>query len=268
MRSEFNISKPYKKIKKMNIGKNLITLLIGVSFFTVMGVQKRYNIGLMVMATGKYVQFVEPLITSADKYFCTNHNVYYFIFTDGQPPAYPRLVRIEQKRLGWPHDTMMRFSVYYNSRELLSKMDYLFATDADMLFVDEVGDEILSPRVGTLHPGWFGTCGTPERNRQSTACITIDESNRYFCGGFYGGQTAEVLKLLETTSKNIMTDLKKNLIAVWHDESHINRYFVDNPPTKVLSPSYCYVGIYRNRWDQPYPAKLVALDKNHAELRK
>lgn len=245
-----------------------IFIFLSAFFCTLLTQAQRYNIGVMVMATGRYVKFVKPLIASADKNFCTNHNVHYFIFTDGKVPKHQRLTRIEQKRLGWPYDTMMRFSVYYNSRDLLSKMDYLFAVDADMEFVNVVGDEVLAPLVGTLHPGWFGNEGTPERNPLSTAYINPEESSRYFCGGFYGGQTAEVLKLLETTSKNIVTDLSNNRIALWHDESHLNRYFVDNPPVTVLSPSYCYDDSYRICWDQNYVPRLVALNKNHTKLRK
>src|SRR3972149_10215271 len=106
--------------------------------------KKQSNVGLLIVATGKYIQFVQPLIESAQKYFCANHNVTYFVFTDGEPPKMDNVVKIEQKRLGWPHDTMMRLSMYDRSKDLLSKMDYLFAVDGDMLFVDTVGDEVLS----------------------------------------------------------------------------------------------------------------------------
>jgi len=83
-------------------------------------------------------------------------------------------------------------------------------------------------------------------------------------GGFHGGTRDEFLKLASTMYYNIMRDLEHNFIAVWHDESHLNRYFIDNTPTVVLNPSYCYPG----RKKMPYPKKLVALDKNHAEYRK
>jgi histo-blood group ABO system transferase len=73
--------------------------------------------------------------------------------------------------------------------------------------------------------------------------------------------------LLEThglnISKNIKIDFEKNFIAVWHDESHLNRYMIDNTPTKILTPSYCYP---ENMY-LPYHKKLLALDKNHKELR-
>lgn len=241
-------------------------MMIGMiaSFYTHIYTHK---IGLMIMATGKYIQFVEPLIQSADKYFCTQHEVHYFVFTDGVIPENPRITRIEQQKLGWPYDTMMRFATYYKSKDLLKNMDYLFGIDADMEFVDTVGDEILAPLVGTQHPGYAGTKGTPETNPLSTAYVKTEEMKYYFCGGFYGGQTQHVFTLLQITSGNIETDLKRNYIAVWHDESHINRYFASHPPSLVLSPSYCYHPDYVKRWDKPYPPKLAVIHKNHAAVR-
>jgi len=59
-------------------------------------------------------------------------------------------------------------------------------------------------------------------------------------------------------------DMDKNLIAVWHDESHYNRYLIDTPPTHILSPSYCYP----ESWRLPFEKKLLALDKNHREMRE
>jgi histo-blood group ABO system transferase len=50
---------------------------------------------------------------------------------------------------------------------------------------------------------------------------------------------------------------------VWHDESHFNRYMIDNPPTKILTPSYCY----GESMNIPFPKKLLALNKNHSEFR-
>jgi histo-blood group ABO system transferase len=64
-------------------------------------------------------------------------------------------------------------------------------------------------------------------------------------------------------SENIDIDYSRNIIAVWHDESHMNRYFIDNKPTLILSPSYCY----GESMNIPFIKKLVALDKNHQEIR-
>lgn len=229
------------------------------------GSVSRSKVGLLVVATGKYIQFVEPLVTSARKHFCTDCDVTYYVFTDGEVPAGSDIVRIEQGRMGWPYDTMMRCKLYHDNRDLFTSEDYLFACDADMLFVDSVGQEILSDRVATQHPGFVGKRGTYEdRNRASAAFVAPYEGAHYFAGGFHGGSSDEFVKLVRTMIEGIEKDLETNFIAVWHDESHLNRYFIDNPPTLILNPSYCYP----ENWRLPYHKRLLALDKNHSEMRK
>ena len=74
-----------------------------------------------------------------------------------------------------------------------------------------------------------------------------------------------MLKLLKTLVRNVDIDLKNNVIPKWHDESHLNRYFIDHTPTVFLSPSYCFpLGE-----DSPFEPKLVTLiNKPAEELRK
>jgi histo-blood group ABO system transferase len=245
---------------------------------------QQLHIGLCIVATGKYISFVKPLLDSAEKYFCPEHTKSYFIFTDAnaselaalQECSYHEKVIITyQKRFGWPYDTLMRFSVYDQHKELFATTDYMFATDADMLFVGTEGNEILGERVATNHPGFeknrplWGTEPPYDRNPKSTAYIPYDEGSYYFAGGFYGGSTHEFIKMAHTVTTHIALDLEKyNYIAVWHDESHLNRYFIDNKPTIILDRSYCYP---ENGEIKGYPVcspKLLALDKNHAEIRE
>ena len=92
----------------------------------------------------------------------------------------------------------------------------------------------------------------------------------YYAGGFNGGKPEHFLKMAQTIVDNVEKDSEKGLIAVWHDESHMNRYLVSNPPTLALNPSYCYpenVRVNPNGWHVPFEPKIVALDKNHAEVR-
>lgn len=221
------------------------------------------KVGLLIMATGKYIKFVEPLVNSARDNFCKNHEVTYFVFTDGQVPPGNDIVSIYQPKLGWPFDTMMRFETYARSSEVLSTQDYLFACDADMRFVNTVGDEILGERVATTHPCFLHSRGCYDRNPQSLACVWSNEGGTYFAGAFYGGKSEEVLKIAHILSERINDDLSRGIIAEWHDESHWNRYCLDHKPTVILSPSYCYP----ESWNLPYTRRLLALDKNHQEYR-
>lgn len=222
------------------------------------------NVGLLVTATGRYIEFIEPLVNSAKKHFLKGHKVTFFVFTDSVRPKTEDIVWLPHKQIGWPYDTLMRFHIYLQNRKVLEKQDFLFACDADMLFVGDVGDEILSKRVATEHPGFVGKRGSYEENPLSKACMHKSEGKYYFAGGFYGGTAAEVLKLCKINAHNIDDDLGRGIIAVWHDESHLNRYFVDHLPTKILTPSYCYP----ESWNLPYKKRLLALDKNHSEYRK
>lgn len=244
---------------------------------------QQLHIGLCIVATGKYIAFVKPLLDSAEKYFCPQHKRSYFIFTDAteadlnpllECSYHDNIIITYQKRLGWPFDTLKRFEVYRNHKDLFASTDYMFATDADMLFVGLEGDEILGDRVATNHPGFekniplWGSEPPYDRNPQSTAYIPYDEGIYYFAGGFYGGSTKEFIRMMDIVVHNIMTDLDNhNYIAAWHDESHLNRYFIDNKPSIILDRSYCYP---ENGEKKGYPrcsAKLLALDKNHDEMR-
>jgi histo-blood group ABO system transferase len=249
----------------MNLLKFLCLLLFSVgkiAYPHLYGAEKK--VGLCVMATGRYNVFAQQMIQSARQFFLKGNQVTYFVFTDGDIELADDITKVHQSRLGWPYDTMMRFEIYLKSQDLFEGYDYLFALDADMLFVADVGDEILGDLVGTIHPGYYNQRGTYETRRKSTACVRGREGKCYFAGGFYGGSRAAFLKLLAITSKNINTDLAHHVIAVWHDESHLNRYFIDNPPTVKLDPAYCYP----ENWQIPFSRKLLALDKNHAEMRK
>lgn len=224
------------------------------------------RVGLLVMATGKYIQFVSPLIESAEQCFVPTCERTYFIFTDhveDVPKAY-NVVPVFQARLGWPYDTMMRCQVYMQHKDLYAGLDYLFACDSDMFFVNTVGDEILSSRVATQHPGALGRRGTYETNQKSLAYVAPDEGAYYFAGGFYGGSLQEFITMNETMYDRIKKDLDNGIMPLWHDESHLNRYFIDFEPTLILSASYCYP----ESWPVNYVPRLMALNKNHAQMRE
>ena len=223
------------------------------------------KIGLLIISTNKYIRFLQPLITSADKFLLKNQEVTYFVFTNEDVELFTErnVVKINVEHKDWPWMTLGRYKIFNESRKELSEMDYLFYSDADMKFVSEVGDEIISERVATQHPGFYGSKGTPETNPNSLAYIDPNDQNQYFAGGFNGGTSEEYLKMAKNLADNIDIDFKNGIIAKWHDESHMNRYFFDNTPTKILNPSYCY----GESMNIPFDKKLIALDKNHEEVR-
>ncbi len=226
---------------------------------------KMKKVGLLIIATNKYTRFLQNLISSADDYFLKNQEVTYFIFTNNEVSIDSKreIVFTNVEHRDWPWMTLGRYRIFSNAENILNKMDYLYYCDVDMLFVDEVGDEILGDRVATQHPGYTGTRGTPDTNPQCLAYVGFEEEMQYFAGGFNGGTSDEYLKMSNFLANNIDIDYSRGIIAVWHDESHMNRYFIDNSPTVILSPSYCYP----ENVNLSYTKRLLALDKNHQEIR-
>lgn len=226
---------------------------------------EKQRVGLCVMATGSYIQYVDRLLDSADTYFLPGHEVNYFVFTDS-PFEHKNAYTIYQQQLGWPYDSMMRFAIYLKHAHLFSGFDYVYAIDADMGFVDYVGDEILSNRVATILSVHLFKAHKPyESNPLSMAYVHVNEGKEYYAGAFYGGSRDEFIRLLKITSEQVAIDLARGYIAWANDESHINRYFVTYKPTLELSPSYCHF----EHWQSPFAKKIVAYDdKDYAQTRK
>ena len=224
------------------------------------------KIGLILISTNKYKIFVKPLIESARNFFLNNHEVTYYLFTDSDEfnDLGDDVVINKIEHLEWPMITLYRYKTFVKHKDILSTEDYLFYCDIDMRFVDNIGDEILGDLVATIHPGFLGGRGTPETKPQSTAYIHPNDELVYYAGGFNGGSSSNFLEMSEQIDKNIDIDSNNGIIAIWHDESHLNKFFTKNKPTTILSPSYCYP----ESWNLNYTKNLLALDKDHESIRK
>jgi histo-blood group ABO system transferase len=226
------------------------------------------KVGLLVIATNKYISFVDPLVESADKWFLPECDVTYCIFTNNskqlQTNRHFNMMQIEHEP--WPAPTLKRYDYFDQYEDYLKSFDYLYYCDADMKFVDMVGNEILGELVSTLHPGFWGQLNLQfsyERRPNCKAYIPYGSGNAYYAGGFNGGNAEQFLKMSKIIVSWRKEDEQNGLVPVWHDESYMNKYMYLKPPTKVLTPSYCYP----ESWNIPFEKKLLALDKNHSEMR-
>lgn len=235
------------------------------------------KICIIIVATNKYFNFVDQLLTSVEKNFLVKHDRSVLIFTDQEVEEVSDNVKISPvTHQEWPGPTLKRFHYFLQEQKYISQFDYCFYIDADMIIVDTVGDEVLGDLVGTIHPGRFHQQPDEynyERNQKSTAYIPFGKGKKYYIGSFNGGKPEHFLKMSKVLSENIDKDLENDIIAVWHDESHMNKYFLDNPPTLELPPSYSFpegafkyqnwAGGHINR----YKPIILSLDKNHSEIR-
>src|SRR3990167_10595155 len=96
------------------------------------------KIALCVIASGKYIQFLERLLDSAHDNFLKDHDVTFNIFTDKLPEAYTLLKdkvynckyhKIEHHP--WPYPTLYRFHFFDRHRDDMENYDHYFYIDVD-----------------------------------------------------------------------------------------------------------------------------------------
>lgn len=208
-----------------------------------------------VVSGAAYVAYAEAMFESAREHFHPTEEVL-FVTLPG--------------RKGWPDATMYRPRIL---AEQMPDADYVFLIDADMVFVAPVGSEVL-PGIGvtaTQHPGYVGKSDSelPYEYRATSACyVASGEGAAYYAGGFFGGGHSAMGFLVGAIAVLIDIDLAKGITPVWHDESALNACLALAPPTRVLSPSYCYPNNdhwYRTFWLESYERRIVAVDKTQAE---
>ena len=236
------------------------------------------RIGIYCICTGNYINFLEQLILSVQKNFLVEYNKIYFIVSDlpnlvekiCKKHKVNHLIKRTSKK-GFPLDTLYRYNYLLDfDVEIEILCDVIYYLDVDMKINNLIDDDILPTKnnmlVVTEHPGFYNNNNaTYEENINSTAYVNKNLINlKYIAGGFNGGITHYFLKMATEINNNIFLDKSKDIIAIWHDESHLNKYFIKNSHKfKILNHKYCYPESYTENND----IKIIALDKQHHLIR-
>lgn len=234
------------------------------------------RVGLLLIATGKYHKFIQGIVSSADKFFFNDqYDVSYYVFSDAEQniQSSRRVENIHIDHKPFPFASMDRFKHFTNNADRLKNEDYLYYVDVDCLFVDNVKEEILGNLVGVRHCGFYKGGGPYEKREGSTSFVHPSKYKHYYGGGFSGGRAENYLALAKWCSEQLDIDTNKGIIPIWHDESILQKYFSENIPSVILSPSYHYpqgnIARYQGMWSpDTFKAKILLLDKNHHEIRK
>ncbi|XP_062815539.1 N-acetyllactosaminide alpha-1,3-galactosyltransferase isoform X3 [Anolis carolinensis] len=238
------------------------------------------TIGLTVFATGKYLdKFLKDFLSSANLYFMLGQNVIFYVLVDDaskvpaielEPKRSLKIIPIQQQRR-WQDVSMIRMKVIGDLIEshIRHEVDFLFCMDVDQVFKSPYGVEALDESVAQLQAWFFNkdrASFTYERNPASAAYIPYEEGDFYYHGAVFGGTPTRVLNLTRECYEGIQKDKARDLEAVWHDESHLNKYYLLHKPTKILSPEYCWdYKIGHNKYIQS--VKLAWVPKAYGEVR-
>lgn len=261
----------------------------------------KQNITICVTATGPYIKFLADLITSCDKYFMPELYRRYIICTDQlEETAEIAIFKKLQDdihfhkiiRKGFPGDSLYKFHHFLDAikgLDILNETTAIYMIDADMRINKPIVASELLPHnkrtiVAVKHPYYPNQVGPVETRRESSAYIDdikYQKTNVYFCGGFCGATRDSFIDMAITIAQQIDYDDSNELIAEWHDESHMNHYFFNNANiVKKLPMDYCFPEEKTEEqmtelWNttnvkkpqKPKVRKILALKKEHQSLR-
>ena len=238
------------------------------------------------------------MVISAEKVSTREDKITFLVFTDNPEAAekFARSLSntsvkvFEIPPYKWPEATLLRYQIFESHMDELN-FDILMHLDADMLFAsspwDRIRKQLISSSICLVeHPGFWrpmgkrriflylsnpllrlrdlrlklkiGGIGAWEIRRISSAYVEKNLRRTYVCGGTWFGLNVPVVDLLKTLAENVRLDLDKKIIAVWHDESHLNKWSAENLHS-FENPELCF--------DETYP-QLKQLSPTIVAVRK
>ncbi len=235
------------------------------------------KVAICFIGTGKYLNFLPKYYENVNEYFLPNSQKTFLVFTDGELNDTPSdIIPYYQEHLEWPYVTLKRFEIIQRAKEEIEKNDWFVFIDADALVVDKITEEEFfddsKDYFGVHHPCHFlgmpphnQKFGAFETNKKSLSHITEnDDLSVYFQGCLWGGKIPDILQMIEELDTRVDEDLKNDVIAVWHDESHINKFFIEHRKNvNILGSEYAYPEVFAEYCN--FEPKIVHLAKNNSK---
>ena len=237
------------------------------------------KVAITFIGTNKYLDFLPKYYENIEKYFLPNSEKTIFAFTDGELNDTPDNLKVyHQEHLEWPYITLKRFEIINKARKEIDKHDWLFFIDADALPVVEITEEEFftdKPLFGVHHPCHFlgmephtQAPGAYDQNPNSEAYVDTSKGlpEVYYQGCFWGGKVPNVCAMIDELEARVNRDLEKNVVALWHDESQINKYFLERlDMVHTYGPEYAFPEVFKDYCQ--FSPKIVHLAKDNSSYQ-
>ena len=229
---------------------------------------------IVFIGTGKYINFLPNYYSAMKTHFLSETELRFHVFTDQvQYANWPDDVNVYQiEHLQWPFITLLRFKFMNHFMEEIAKSENCVFADADLLWQNKTTVEELyggRKHFGVQHPGFVFEPhkATFEKNPESRAHVTTaDDLGTYWQGCLWGAKSEEFSKMVSRLDEQVDSDLKKQIVAIWHDESHLNRYLIDvKGEVNTLHPGYATPEQWQHIRDT-FPTVALHLHKTMEEF--
>lgn len=202
---------------------------------------------------------------------------------------------IEVPNYGWPEATILRFDLISSVCEQAQE-DVLMHLDADMFVHKPLEVDFLTASdsygiFAVAHPGFYKSflkkqkldgCITRSsrglvkkwpgisvkgawetRTGVSEAYVPPSLRKVYVCGAVWGGKRDRFVPMVRALRDAVARDTRSGEMAIWHDESHLNRWMSENP-FELLNPKYCWA----DPWSRSDGLECIieAINKEKSEI--
>lgn len=174
--------------------------------------------------------------------------------------------------LGWPEATLLRYAIFSGDWGDVSE-EIVIYLDADMLarvdLTQRFDEHLHQSRINLVsHPGFYrpsnllnrvvfysmnprflvadlrmylsiGGIGAWETRKISLAFVPRSKRKHYVCGGIWAGPNGLMKSLIQKLATNVETDMNNDVMARWHDESHLN-WWASQESFNLLKPMFCH----------------------------
>ena len=238
------------------------------------------KVAITFIGTNRYLNFLPKYYENIEKYFLPNTEKVILAFTDGELDETPDNLKVyHQEHLDWPYITLKRFEIINKARQTIEECSHLVFIDADALPVTTITEEEFfndKPLFGVHHPCHFlkmdphtKAPGAYETNPKCEAYV--DTSNGlppiYWQGCFWGGQVPQVCAMIDDLEARVNKDLENNIVALWHDETQINRYFLERVnDVYTFGSEYAYPELFSDYCS--FDPKIVHLKKDNSKYQQ
>ena len=241
------------------------------------------SVGIISIATNNYFEYWTNMLKSFSKVVKDTEGITFYLFTDSPIKAMSVADDYQQYKFKiftipsyvFPEASLFRYEFIQNESSQITS-DLLIYLDADMLivkdFIFELSKIIPSNQmVLVAHPGYWrpknfsllkfylsqpryflkdmfrkfrlGGIGAWETRKTSSAFTPRRKRLHYVCGGIWLGQREIFLKTIEELFYQVQKDQLNEVLAIWHDESHLNSWASQNSYF-MLGPEFCYEASY------------------------
>lgn len=262
------------------------------------------DVAILTVATNLYFDYWKQMVQSAEQYLAPGSKLTFYVFTDqsdearkfGDTLLRSKIVPVVTPSLGWPEATLLRYELFRDSWDQVQG-EVVIHLDADMLFVSETtlnpGPTEWKGGIALVrHPGYrrprlskrpkfylgapqvlvwdlkrwlrLGGLGDWEVSQNSLAYVPRKQRHTYVCGGTWMGLREPLGVMIGELATRTRSDLQRGVVAIWHDESHLN-WFASTHNHELLDSEKCYVEGYPNLND--LIPEIMCVDKGSNKTR-